>query len=170
VLRVKLPHLDSWTEARQRNAARYAELFRAYDLLDAIDLPEVQPERRHVFNQYCVRVRAGLRDLVLASLREKQIGCSVYYPKPLHLQACFSDLGYRAGSLPEAEQAARDSLALPIFPELKPHQQEIVVRGIAAALERSHQPASHPALPRPKFLSVGSRLPAQRLEERRESA
>ena len=151
VLRVKLPYLESWTAARQRNAARYAELFETYGLLDLVELPVTRPHCRHVYNQYCVRIRAGMRDTVIAGLRDRKIGCNVYYPKPLHLQACFSDLGYRTGSLPAAEQAAGDSLALPIFPELTAEQQETVVRGIALAVGRTGQQAGH-GVPRPKFL------------------
>ncbi len=136
VLRVKLRHLDSWTDARQRNAARYAELFRHYELLDMVELPVALPERRHVYNQYCVRIKGGRRDEVREALNRSRIGCTVYYPMPLHLQPCFAHLGYRQGDLPEAEAAAQEVLALPIFPELRAEQQETVVRGIAEALGR----------------------------------
>lgn len=168
VLRVKLPYLDKWTKARQQNAARYAELFQDYELLDALELPQVMSGCTHVFNQYCIRVKGGRRDALLAALRERKIGCSIYYPKPLHLQACFSGLGYKAGSFPRAEEAARDSLALPIFPELTAEQQERVVREIAAALGRSRQAGS--TLSRPKFLAPGNAVPAPQRERRRESA
>jgi len=166
VLRVKLRQLESWTEARQRNAERYASLFEAHQLLDVVQLPEVLPERRHVYNQYCIRLRDGVRDHVMSFLREQKIGCMVYYPKPLHLQPCFETLGYQPGSLPHAETAATDSLALPIFPELTAAQQETVVRGIAAALGRS--PTSGRVVPRPKFLSAGSRTPTESSETRRD--
>ena len=148
VLSVKLPHLNAWTEARQRNARRYAELFRRYNLLDVVELPSVLPDRRHVYNQYCVRIRGGLRDSVQDSLRVRSIGCAVYYPQPLHLQQCFAELGHKPGDFPEAEQASAEVLALPIYPELPSEAQERVVRGIAVALDRlestSVTPASFP--------------------------
>lgn len=169
VLRVKLRHLETWTIARQRNAARYAALFEEAGLLDVIQLPHISEHGRHVFNQFVVRVRDGLRNRILNFLREHKIGCMVYYPKPLHVQPCFSDLGYVEGSLPEAELAAEDSLALPIFSELTLHQQETVVRGIAAALGRPAK-VSGVVVPRPKFLPFGPRIPQEELERRRESA
>jgi dTDP-4-amino-4,6-dideoxygalactose transaminase len=144
VLRVKLAHLDLWTSNRQRNAQRYVELFRDYDLLDEISLPANQGERTHVFNQYSIRVAGGRRDAVLQFLRQRNIGCSIYYPRPLHLQECFQPLGYRPGDLPAAEQAAAEVLALPIFPELRSDQQEQVVRGIAQALGRNIQRDAQP--------------------------
>lgn len=152
VLQVKLRYLDDWTGARRENARRYAELFRHYELLDAVELPTVLPDRRHVYNQYCIRVKGGYREEVLSHLRENRIGAAVYYPRPLHLQTCFADLGYREGDLPEAEKAAADVLALPIYPELTAEEQELVVRGIAQALGRlpCHAPAS--VVPAPKFL------------------
>lgn len=158
VLRVKLRFLDQWTIARQRNARRYATLFHEYGLLDCVTLPASLPERRHVYNQYCVRITGGRRDAVLKSLRERHIGCAIYYPKPLHLQSCFAGLGYRPGSLPHAEQAARETLALPIYPELREEQQEQVVRAISLALNRSPRRVAQSVLPRPKFLSAGNRV------------
>lgn len=137
VLRVKLDHLDDWTAGRQANARSYSELFRYYGLLDAIDLPQVLPERRHVYNQFSIRVRNGQRDHVLQALRDARIGCAVYYPLPLHLQKCFGDLGHQLGDFPVCEQVSQEILALPIFAELQPWELETVVRGIAAALGRS---------------------------------
>jgi dTDP-4-amino-4,6-dideoxygalactose transaminase len=137
VLRIKLKSLDQWTMGRQRNARRYAVLFQEYNLLDAIELPVVLPGRRHVYNQYCVRVLDGRRDEVLKSLREQKVGCAIYYPKPLHLQTCFADLGYRAGMLPHSERASAEVLALPIYAELSADDQEQVVRAIARALGRT---------------------------------
>ena len=169
VLRIKLQHLEDWTIARQRNAARYADLFADHGLLDVIDLPTISEHSRHVFNQFVVRVRDGLRDRVLNFLREHKIGCMVYYPKPLHLQPCFSDLGYQPGSLPNSEVAADDSLALPIFSELTAVQQATVVRGIAAALGRPAK-VSGAVVPRPKFLPFGPRVGNEALRKRRESA
>lgn len=165
VLGVKLKHLEQWTLARQRNARRYATLFHEYGLTDSVILPAVLPERRHVFNQYCIRVPGGRRDAVLQFLRERQIGCAVYYPKPLHLQKCFAYLGYRPGSLPHAELAAQESLALPIFPELREDQQEQVVRAISQALGRTPRRTAQSVLPRPKFLGAGLRVGASLAEQ-----
>lgn len=136
ILRVKLPHLDAWSVARQKNAKRYFDLFARYGLTDALTLPETLSGRRHVYNQFTVRVKDGKRNEVMASLKEQKIGCSIYYPIPLHLQECFQFLGKKLGDFPEAERASDEVLALPIFPELQGHQLEIVVRGIAKALGR----------------------------------
>ncbi len=131
VLRVKLKQLENWTIARQQNAQRYGEMFRNEGILDTIVLPHVGPHRRHVFNQYCIRVRNGHRDHLLQQLRAKKIGCAVYYPKPLHLQTCFKYLGYRAGQFPQAEAASRDILAIPSYPELPADDQARVVSSVA---------------------------------------
>ncbi|MBT4864142.1 MAG: DegT/DnrJ/EryC1/StrS family aminotransferase [Planctomycetaceae bacterium] len=154
VLGVKFRHLEQWTEARQQNARRYGELLRHYELLDAVEPPFVLPDRRHVYNQYCLRVKAGRRDEVLASLREDKIGAAIYYPTPLHLQECFAFLGYQQGDFPESEAAADEVLALPIFPELTAEQQETVVRGIATALGRLTSDNDHSHIPAPKFLTA----------------
>jgi dTDP-4-amino-4,6-dideoxygalactose transaminase len=162
VLRVKLRHLDEWTLGRQRNARRYEVLFEEYGLGDCVTLPVTQHDRRHVYNQYCVRIVGGQRDKVLAELRAKQIGCNIYYPKPLHLQTCFSDLGYQPGSLPHAEAASRESLALPIYAELTIEQQELVVQNIAQALGRAPRRSLQSRIPRPKFLSTPVRTSVSR--------
>jgi dTDP-4-amino-4,6-dideoxygalactose transaminase len=154
VLRVKLRRLDAWTTARARNARRYEFLFEEYGLLDCVTLPATLHDRRHVYNQYCVRIAAGQRDQVLAGLRERRVGCSVYYPKPLHLQTCFADLGGQPGSLPVAEQASRESLALPIYAELTEEQQERIVRSIAESLGRQPARNRQSRVPRPTFLSA----------------
>ena len=166
VLRIKFKRLEKWSLARQRNAARYATLFAEYGLLDDFILPTAAPDKRHVYNQYCVRVRGGRRDEVLKSLRAQQIGCSIYYPKPLHLQTCFASLGYQPGSLPVAEQACREVLALPIFPELKDDQLEEVVKGCARAVGKTPQRKLQSVLPRPKFLSTGDRTTSDVKENR----
>ncbi len=132
VLNVKLPHLDQWTAARQANAQRYNELFAANRLDQVLGLPAVAAGRRHVWNQYIVRVPDGRRDALRAHLAGRKIGTEIYYPVPLHLQACFASLGYGPGSLPESERAALETLALPIFPELTAAEQQTVVREIAA--------------------------------------
>ncbi|MCB9476310.1 MAG: DegT/DnrJ/EryC1/StrS family aminotransferase [Deltaproteobacteria bacterium] len=131
-VRAKLPYLDGWTEGRQRNADRYDAMFAEAGLVGEhiLALPARAPERRHIFNQYTLRVRD--RDALQAFLRdEAKIGTSVYYPVPMHLQRCFADLGYKAGDMPEAEKAAREVLSLPIFPELTEAQQRYVVGWIA---------------------------------------
>lgn len=130
VLRVKLRQLDHWTEARQRNADRYGDMFRQEGVLDSIALPKVGANRRHVFNQYCIRVRHGNRDALMQELKARKVGCAVYYPKPLHLQKCFKHLGYRPGQFPEAEAASRDILALPSYPELPASDQARVVTAV----------------------------------------
>lgn len=158
ILRVKLRQLDRWTQARQQNAVRYEALFAEHRLLDVVTTPATLPDRRHVYNQYCIRIADGRRDEVLAGLRERQVGCSIYYPKPLHLQKCFADLGYRAGSLPESERASRETIALPIFPELTATQQERVVTAIGEIVGRKAPPATTSVVPRPKFLSNGARV------------
>lgn len=139
VLAVKLRYLDSWTEGRQRNAHWYEELCTREKLTDVIELPVVLPDRRHVYNQFCVRVREGLRDQILNSLREQQIGCAVYYPKPLHLQPCFAHHGYREGQFPVSEQLSQDIMALPIFSELTLAQLERVVTGLSQAVHSARQ-------------------------------
>lgn len=127
VLRVKLKYLDGWSEARRNNAARYRELFREYELAGLVGLPDDVPG--HIYNQFVVRVRR--RDALQQFLREHKVGTEIYYPVPLHLQECFRALGYREGSLPHAEAAARETLALPIYPELTEAQLEHVVASIA---------------------------------------
>lgn len=131
VLRVKLKQLDRWSEARQQNAKRYGELFRQEGIFDSIVLPHIGPNRRHVYNQYCIRVRHGHRDSLMQQLKAQKIGCAVYYPKPLHLQTCFKSLGYRLGQFPQAEAASREILALPSYPELPAEHQDRVVSSIA---------------------------------------
>ncbi|MCP5489108.1 MAG: DegT/DnrJ/EryC1/StrS family aminotransferase [Verrucomicrobia bacterium] len=129
VVSVKLKHLDTWTEQRQANAVRYRALFASAGLPpDAIALPEVTVDR-HVFNQFVVR--AQHRDALRQHLLNHQVGCEIYYPVPLHLQDCFASLGYTEGAMPESERAARETLALPIFPELTDDQAKEVVQAIA---------------------------------------
>lgn len=135
VLRVKLKHLDRWTAARQRNAANYDRLFASHGLLGSLVTPPRAVQDRHVFNQYVVRVHD--RDQVMAHLKDQGIGCEIYYPVPLHLQDCFADLGYQQGDLPASEAAARQTLALPVYPELKPADQQRVVDAIASYYENS---------------------------------
>lgn len=131
VLRIKLKYLEQWTHARQQNAVRYGEMFREEGVVDTIVLPKTGPNRRHVFNQYCVRVRHGHRDHLQQQLKARKIGCAVYYPKPLHLQTCFKHLGYRPGQFPQAEAASREVLALPSYPELPLADQAHIANSVA---------------------------------------
>ena len=133
VLRVKLPHLDRWTSMRQRNAERYQQLFESAGLTDRITLPATPADRRHVFNQYVIRIpeRAHVRRV----LNDRGIGTEIYYPVPFHLQECFASLGHRLGDFPHAEAAADTVLALPIYPELTMEQQSAVVAALADAVK-----------------------------------
>jgi dTDP-4-amino-4,6-dideoxygalactose transaminase len=132
VLRVKLPHLASWTAGRRANADRYRRLFAAAGLTDRVTLPAAPPDREHIYNQFVVRVPR--RDEVRARLSDAGIGTEIYYPVPFHLQECFASLGYRRGDFPHAESAADSTLALPIYAELTEEQQSAVVAAIADAL------------------------------------
>jgi dTDP-4-amino-4,6-dideoxygalactose transaminase len=129
VLRVKAPHLAAWTEARRMNASRYVRLFRDRGLDAHIGLPAEPAEYRHIFNQFVVRVPD--RDGLKAHLDAQQIGNEIYYPVPFHLQPCFASLGYGPGDFPHAEEAARETLAIPIYSELTLEQQETVADAIA---------------------------------------
>jgi dTDP-4-amino-4,6-dideoxygalactose transaminase len=125
VLRVKLKYLDRWTEGRQRNAAYYDAAFNDARLGANLRTPLAVAGHRHIFNQYIVR--AQRRDELKARLAERHIGSEIYYPVPLHLQQCFAYLNYRAGDFPHSEQAAQETLALPIYPELEQAQMAHVV-------------------------------------------
>jgi dTDP-4-amino-4,6-dideoxygalactose transaminase len=144
VLSVKLRYLEDWSIARRENAARYAELFQEYGLHRRIGLPIESEEHRHVYNQYTIRVPGGMRNEVLAELRQRGIGCAIYYPRPLHLQECFASLGYCPGQFPEAELAAEETIALPIFPELGADRQRRVVQTLAEVLAALDQRRSTP--------------------------
>lgn len=131
VLRVKLRHLDTWAEERRANAAYYTARFR--------EMPEITPpvERTgnyHVYNQYTIRIPR--RDEAAALLRERGIGCAVYYPIPLHLQPCLGYLGYRKGDFPEAEATSREVLSLPVYPEITREQQDEVIGALENHLAR----------------------------------
>ena len=135
VLLVKLAHLDQWTALRQQNAARYQELFRASPAAARVGLPVQAPwATRHVQNQFVIRVSAERRQALWDGLKTAQIGCNVYYPVPLHLQECFAALGGRPGDFPESERSSRETLALPIYPELTAAQQQLVVDTVALLL------------------------------------
>jgi dTDP-4-amino-4,6-dideoxygalactose transaminase len=130
VLRVKLPHLDAWSDARRERAERYTRLLSEAGLEEFVTPPHIRPGARHIFHQYVVRVAAARRDPLIEHLKANGVGTKVYYPVPLHLQPCFADLGYEEGDFPESERAARETLALPMFPELTRGQQEYVVETV----------------------------------------
>jgi dTDP-4-amino-4,6-dideoxygalactose transaminase len=129
ILRVKLRHLDSWGAARRKNASSYSQLLKG---VTGIATPVEAPWAEHVYHQYTIRVRN--RDRVQSALTEQGIGSTVYYPTPMHLQPVFAKLGYHEGDLPEAEQAAKEVLSLPIYAELTGEQIHRVVEAIAAAV------------------------------------
>jgi dTDP-4-amino-4,6-dideoxygalactose transaminase len=149
VLNVKLPHLDRWTEMRQANARRYHELFCEAGLERMLGLPVCGPRRRHVWNQYVVRVHDRKRDPLRQFLADAKIGTEIYYPLGLHQQECFRHFGYAPKDLPETYRAAQEVLALPIYPELSAEEQQFVVQRIAAFYQGSTP--SH-AMTGPHFL------------------
>ncbi len=139
ILTVKLKYIDQWNQARATVAARYDALLRAAGLVESglypgkgIILPNEIPGGKHVWHQYVIRTRR--RDALRAFLTERQIGSEIYYPVPLHMQQALRFLGYKEGDFPEAERAAAEVLALPIFPELREDEQQIVVNAIAEFL------------------------------------
>jgi dTDP-4-amino-4,6-dideoxygalactose transaminase len=135
VLHVKLPHLDGWAEARRTNAKdierRYLEAGGLPFEKGGLKFPREAAGRHHVFNQFVARVGGGRRDALKALLEEKKIGCAIYYPVPLHLQECFASLGHKAGDFPESERAAKETLALPVFPELTDGQKAFLAFTLA---------------------------------------
>ena len=170
VLRVKFQYLDSWTEARRRNAAIYRTLFRDAGLdcgiekagfkngtfvesssgtvssrrhlsdFPGVRLPVESPDCKHIYNQFVIRTKD--REQLLAHLKAHRIGTEVYYPLPLHLQECFANLKYKSGDFPIAESAAKETLALPIYPELT----EDMLRTVVGAIGDFHQPEGTAAL------------------------
>src|SRR5262249_22117466 len=136
LLRVKLPHVDRWIELRQQAAKRYDALIEEKLLSGFLQRPVVRPQRRHVFNQYVVRMADGQRDALVRHLKADKIGCEIYYPVPLHLQECLAHLGYQEGDFPASEEACRCVLALPMFPELTEEQQDRVVGSCAAFVRK----------------------------------
>ncbi len=130
IVSVKLRYLDQWTARRQANAQKYADLFKSAGLDGVIGLP-VEKQARHIYNQYVIRVPEK-RDALCEWLSASGVGNEIYYPVPLHLQACFEDLGYQPGDMPVAEAAAGQTLALPIFPELSDRELAYVVDCIKA--------------------------------------
>jgi len=149
VLRVKLKYLHGWTCARQENAARYRQLFLERGLTSdpngksqavtskTVALPFAQDGRRHIYNQFVVRIHEDQRRALIDTLKQRLIGCEIYYPVPLHLQACFTELGYQRGDFPASELAANQTLALPVYPELSHSQQQTVVDAVAEYLSQA---------------------------------
>ncbi|MEO6260632.1 MAG: DegT/DnrJ/EryC1/StrS family aminotransferase [Thermoanaerobaculia bacterium] len=136
ILHVKLRHLDSWSEARRRNAALYAGLFAETARSGRIVLPQELPGRHHVYNQFVVRFPEGqqVRDRVMEHLRSKSIGCEVYYPLTLPQQECFAEVPSASDSFPNSDAASAQTLAIPIFPELTEAQIGEVVHEICGSL------------------------------------
>jgi dTDP-4-amino-4,6-dideoxygalactose transaminase len=137
VLRVKLPYLHQWSGARRANAARYEDDLRVAGLLSRITPPEVLPDRSHIFHQYVIRCK--MRDDLQAFLRAEGIGTEIYYPVSLHEQECFRSLGYSAADLPASHAASKETLALPIYPELSDAQRQHVVRSMAEFYRRRQE-------------------------------
>lgn len=134
ILRVKLRHLDAWTDGRRRVASRYDALFAEAGLTSLVTTPTEAPGRFHVYNQYVIRVPEANRDGLRAHLASRRVGTEIYYPIPLHLQACFAPLGHAPGDFPRSEAAARETIALPMYPELSEVAQRHVVSAIAEGL------------------------------------
>ncbi len=130
VLRVKLKYLNGWSEERQKKAQRYNQLFQESKPEFELVPPFIREDTRHIFHQYVVRVPQH-RDALIKHLNNKGVGTKIYYPIPLHRQECFGYLGYKEGAFPEGERAARETLALPCFPELTEDQQQYVVDAIS---------------------------------------
>lgn len=132
VLRVKLRHLDQWSDARRQNAAKYDALLSD---CSGVITPRVEEHNESIFNQYTIRITDGRRDAVQKNLNEMGIGNEIYYPLPLHLQKCFAYLGHKEGDFPESERAAREVLSIPIYSELSDAQIESVCTAIKKSLE-----------------------------------
>lgn len=130
VLNIKLDHLDEWSARRAVNAQYYTQAFERAGLAEAVRTPTARPGFHHIYNQYVIRVRD--RDALRQHLAASGVGTEIYYPIPLHLQKCFAYLGHAPGAFPEAERAANETLALPIYPELTEQQLQYVVDSIAS--------------------------------------
>ena len=145
VLGVKLPHLNDWAAGREQNARRYAAQLARLGVDRQLQLPTVAEGCASVWNQYTIRVPGGRRDALQKELAARQIGSAVYYPIPLHLQACFASLGYRRGDLPVSERAAEEVLSLPIYPEMTRVEQDIVIAALAEFCGAAATPAQRAA-------------------------
>ena len=125
-LLVKRPHLSDWSKARRKNAKYYNKKFAD----TAVQIPYVSDDCISIYNQYVIRIPK--RDKLITHMRQNNIGCEIYYPVPLHLQECFKSLGYKQGDFPEAEKAAQEVLALPIYPELTDQMKNFVTDTVLA--------------------------------------
>jgi len=141
VLRVKLRHLDAWTTLRRDVADRYRNLFGSHGLEEMVGLPIERQGNYHVYNQFVIRVPATLRDSLRDYLTGRKIGSEIYYPIPLHLQVCFASLGHKPGDFPHSEAAARETIALPIYPELTDAEQRYVVGSIRQFIDEFAYPS-----------------------------
>ena len=135
-LSVKLKYLEGWHDGRRRNAADYDAKLAG---VDGLETPQISPNCWSIYNQYTLRVQNGKRDQVLQGLKDRSVGCEVYYPVPLHLQECYSYLGNKHGSLPHSELAAEEVLSIPIYPELTDAQRDEVVAAIKESLVQAGQ-------------------------------
>jgi dTDP-4-amino-4,6-dideoxygalactose transaminase len=142
ILLVKLPHLEAWSEGRRRNAAIYDKAFAG----GPIGIPWINSDTVSIYNQYVIRVHG--RDELIVHLQGQQIGTEIYYPVPLHLQECFRNLGYKEGDLPESERAAREVVALPVYPELFEEQVRFVCNSILDWAAKRPAPAHEGSLSR----------------------
>ncbi|MEH7437957.1 DegT/DnrJ/EryC1/StrS family aminotransferase [Neobacillus drentensis] len=127
ILNVKFPHLNDWSDKRREKAETYTQLLQEM-VGENVVTPFAEGHNHHVFHQYTIRVQK--RDELQAYLKEQGVATMIYYPKPLHLQPVFAELGYKEGDLPETERAAQEAISLPMFPELKTEQQQYVVEKI----------------------------------------
>jgi len=125
VLLKKLPHLEKWSDARRKNADYY---YKNMNDISQIKLPVIHKKATSIYNQFTLLVQE--RDELLSFLRSKNIGSAVYYPKPLHLQECFAEFGYKTGDLPIAENTAESVISIPIFSEITHEQQDYVIQNI----------------------------------------
>jgi len=141
VLRVKLRHLDAWTSLRRDVADRYRNLFASHGLEEMVGLPIERQGNFHIYNQFVIRVPAFLRDSLRDYLTARKIGSEIYYPIPLHLQVCFASLGHKPGDFPHSEAAARETIALPIYPELTDAGQRYVVGSIRQFIDEFAYPS-----------------------------
>jgi dTDP-4-amino-4,6-dideoxygalactose transaminase len=128
-LLVKLPYLNEWSAARRKNAAYYDKKFAG----TGVGIPFISSDCQTIYNQYMIRVPN--RDKVIEDLKKQNIGCEIYYPVPMHLQECFSYLGYKKGDFPESEKAANEVLALPIYPELTDSMKDEVVKAVLQSIK-----------------------------------
>jgi len=125
VLKVKLPHLENWSESRRKNAQYY---YKNLSDVSQIKTPFIHEKATSIYNQFTLI--AEDRDKLLEHLRKNNIGCAVYYPKPLHIQECFSNLGYKKGDLPIAEEVSQNVISIPIYSEITEEQQDYVIKNI----------------------------------------